>query len=247
MKTAAHVINKLPTPKIGFILPFEVLWDTKPAVGESSIRKQSGVSSLDMITKGNDGEEQLLEIQPSPVANEEIGDNEVVETTTNLWRNGVHQRQGAEINLEGEKTSQPQLRRSTRFRRQNPKYANVAVTKEKPLVEPTTYEEAPQDSEWVKAMEEEIELVPRPPDVKPIYCQWVYKIKYRPNRLVERYKARLVARGFSQQYGLDYEETFSPVAKIVTVRVLLALAASKDWKMWQMDVKNAFFAWRARS
>jgi len=93
-------------------------------------------------------------------------------------------------------------------------------------------------------MEEEIkslndnqtwDLVPRPNEVKPISCKWVYKVKSRPDGSVERYKARLVARSFSQQM-----ETFSPVAKITTVRVLLALAACKSWKLWQMDVKNAF-------
>ena len=57
---------------------------------------------------------------------------------------------------------------------------------------------------------------------------------------IERYKARLVARGFSQQYGLDYDETFSLVAKITIVRVLLALAACKYWRLWQMGVKNDF-------
>ena len=103
--------------------------------------------------------------------------------------------------------------------------------------EPTSFEEASQKAEWRKAMEEEIksfaknqtwDLVPKPKDVKPISCKWVYKIKTRPDGSIERYKVRLVVWGFSKQYGLDYDETFIPVAKIATVRVLLALAASKS-------------------
>ena len=81
--------------------------------------------------------------------------------------------------------------------------------------------------------------MPRPNEVKLISCKLVYKVKTCPDGSVE-YKDRLVARGFSQQYVLDYEETFSPVAKIAIVRVLLALAACNSWKLWQMDVKNAF-------
>jgi hypothetical protein len=115
--------------------------------------------------------------------------------------------------------------------------------------EPETFTEASQNSNWNKAMEEEItalqqnqtwDLVPRPEDVEPISCKWVYKIKRRTDGTIERLKARLVARGFSQQYGLDYDETFSPVAKLTSVRVVLAVAANKEWILWQMDVKNAF-------
>ena len=83
-------------------------------------------------------------------------------------------------------------------------------------------------------------LEPRPNEVKPISCKWVYKVMTHPDDSIERYKARLMARGFSQQYVLDYEETCSPVTKITTVRVLLALDACKSWKLWQMDVKNIY-------
>ena len=70
--------------------------------------------------------------------------------------------------------------------------------------------------------------------------KWVFTIKYNADGSVERYKARLVTRGFTQTYGLDYEETFAPVAKLNIVRVLLSLAANLDWSLRQFDVKNAF-------
>ena len=71
-------------------------------------------------------------------------------------------------------------------------------------------------------------------------CKWIFTVKYNAEGQVERYKARLVARGFTQTYGLDYEETFAPVAKLNTVRVLLSLAVNLDWPLLQFDVKNAF-------
>lgn len=111
------------------------------------------------------------------------------------------------------------------------------------------FNEAQDRKEWQSAMDDEFnalmkngtwDLVPKPEGVQPVSCKWVYKIKRKIDGSVDRFKARLVARGFSQKYGEDYEETFSPVAKMTSLRLVLALAASSDWKLWQLDVKNTF-------
>ena len=75
---------------------------------------------------------------------------------------------------------------------------------------------------------------------KAVSCKWVFTVKQNPEGKVERYKARLVARGYSQTYGIDYDETFAPVAKMSTVRTLISCAANFGWPLHQLDVKNAF-------
>jgi hypothetical protein len=84
------------------------------------------------------------------------------------------------------------------------------------------------------------ELVALPKDKKAIGCKWVYKVKHNADGFVSRYKARLVAKGYAQTYGIDYEETYSRVAKMTTVRAIIAMATTKGWSLHQMDVKNVF-------
>jgi hypothetical protein len=84
------------------------------------------------------------------------------------------------------------------------------------------------------------ELVALPKDKKKIGCKWVYKIKHNADGSMNRYKARLVAKGYAQIYGIDYEETYSPVAKMTIVRAIIAMATAKGWSLHQMDVNNVF-------
>ena len=79
-----------------------------------------------------------------------------------------------------------------------------------------------------------------PPRKSAIGCKWVYKIKTQSDGISDLYKARLVARGLTQEYGIDYEETFAPVARLSSVRTLITIFAARKWPLFQMDVKNAF-------
>lgn len=150
-----------------------------------------------------------------------------------------------------------QLRRSSRTRRQ-PEYLNdyvclAEVEGERLLLavneEPWDFSEAKDTQEWVLACEDEIksiaknkcwDLVDLPVGVKPIGLKWVFKLKRNPDGSINKYKARLVAKGYVQKHGVDFDEVFAPVARIETIRFILALAASNNWEIHHLDVKTAF-------
>ncbi|GJV24652.1 retrovirus-related pol polyprotein from transposon TNT 1-94 [Tanacetum coccineum] len=116
-------------------------------------------------------------------------------------------------------------------------------------MEPKNMNEALGDKSWIVAMQEELnqfiandvwELVPQPKNMTIIGTKWVFRNKLDENGVVSRNKARLVAQGYNQQEGIDYDETYAPVARLESIRILLAYACALDFKLFQMDVKSAF-------
>ena len=124
------------------------------------------------------------------------------------------------------------------------------MTKVLATYDPTSYAKAKDKPEWEQAMTVEYDSliknktwtrVPLPPGKNLVGCKWIYKTKSTSESQIEKHKARLVAKCFSQQEGIDYNETFALVAKMNTIRTILSLAAYYKWEIHQIDVKSAFF------
>ncbi|KAK4403247.1 Retrovirus-related Pol polyprotein from transposon RE2 [Sesamum angolense] len=140
------------------------------------------------------------------------------------------------------------LANSLSFQHLSPNYRAFSVSLSSVSI-PNTYCEAQRHPAWKMAMDDEMsalvsrgtwELVEVPPNADIVACRWVFTLKFRADGTLERYKARLVAMGFTQTYGVDYFETFSPVARLNSIRVLFSLAVNFSWPMYQMDIKNDF-------
>nr|KYP67039.1 Retrovirus-related Pol polyprotein from transposon TNT 1-94 [Cajanus cajan] len=115
--------------------------------------------------------------------------------------------------------------------------------------EPKTVKQALADPNWFSAMQQEYnalmlnhtwDLVSLPSDRKAVGCKWVFRVKENADGSIDKLKARLVAKGFHQVHGFDFHETFSPVIKPITIRIILTLALTNNWNLFQLDVNNAF-------
>ncbi|KAL0541547.1 hypothetical protein IC582_021599 [Cucumis melo] len=147
-------------------------------------------------------------------------------------------------------------RRSGRIVSQPNRYLGLTETQvfipDDGVEDPLSYKQAKNDvdkDQWIKAMDLEMEsiyfnsvweLVDLPEGVKPIGCKWIYKRKRDSAGKVQTFKARLVAKGYTQREGVNYEETFSHVATLKSIRIPLSIATVYDYEIWQMDVKTAF-------
>ncbi|KAK1423984.1 hypothetical protein QVD17_19295 [Tagetes erecta] len=151
-------------------------------------------------------------------------------------------------------SSAPQIRRSTRTKLLPVKYNDyelMSCIEEPSLIHatPRNFAEAKDKPEWIKAMKDELNsieknntwvLVNPPNGVRTIGLKWLYKAKRNADGSIYRYKARLVAKGYAQKPGIDFDEVFAPVARIETIRFLIAHAAMKGWEIHHLDVKTAF-------
>ena len=201
----------------------------------------------DVLRLYEEDDGDTIVVQPkTPLTSEEDE-----ETVTVQRDSGSQPPEPERIEDAGEAVDERQSRSGRQIRLPE-RYQARQVTAE--IATPATYEEAltgPQKKQWEVAINDELqslvannvwELAEAPKGVNIVSCKWVFKIKRLLNGQIDRYKARLVARGFSQKYGIDYYETFAPVVRMESLRILLAIATKEDLEIHQMDVITAYLA-----
>jgi hypothetical protein len=198
------------------------------------------VPSSDLVSSSDDDSED--ENPPPPAHPPSYESFEPEPAPTPPLPRWVHSTQDVVGDLFGDPSDQ--CRTCSQFQRASSLLAQVSETHD-----PETFAEASGHPDWDTAMNEEYrslmandtwDLVPLPKGRKLVRCKWVYRTKYASDGSVERHKARLVAKGFSQVEGIDYNETFAPLAKRNSIRLVLSLTVSHKWEVHQMDVKSAF-------
>ncbi|CAJ2644822.1 unnamed protein product [Trifolium pratense] len=243
--TAAYTLNRVPSKTCFFVgYPKETkgYHFYNPSEGKVFVARTGVFLENDFVSKGISGRKVDLEEIHDPQSNDTPMEEQEQDAQDVVTENPAHV------------TQEP--RRSNRIRQEPERYRYLISEQGDVLLmdqdEPVTYQEAitgPESEKWLEAMKSEMDsmytnqvwnLVEAPDGVKPIGCKWVFKKKTDIDGKVQTYKARLVAKGFKQIHGVDYDETFSPVAMIKSIQILLAIAAYYDYEIWQMDVKTAF-------
>ena len=217
---------------------------TSTIEGENFVEIDTIVEGEQNVTDPEIQEEEHSFSETNPQHNDEI--EEIISTAAN-----DHQQTRLQIwtkdHPPGQIVGDPSAGIQTRSQHDQQDFCNFSAFIS--LVEPKNIREALEDADWIIAMQEELEefkrnkvwrLVPKPRGQTVIGTRWVFRNKVDELGDVIRNKARLVAQGFSQQEGIDYTETFAPVARIEAVRIFLAYATHKRFKVFQMDVKSAF-------
>ncbi|GJX30411.1 retrovirus-related pol polyprotein from transposon TNT 1-94 [Tanacetum coccineum] len=183
-----------------------------------------------------DEEEAIREIEKKNLENNVEDETLEIDKIVNIKESRNHPLENVIGNL-NQRTLRSQAQNQSNF------YCFIST------IEPKNVNEALGDESWIVAMQEELnqfiandvwELVPQPKNMTIIGTKWVFRNKLDENGIVSRNKARLVAQGYNQQEGIDYDETYALVARLESIRILLAYACALDFKLFQMDVKSAF-------
>ncbi|GJS85939.1 retrovirus-related pol polyprotein from transposon TNT 1-94 [Tanacetum coccineum] len=191
----------------------------------------------------------------SPLVDDDVGEEEAIKKNSKVVNNNNEEDESIEVDKtvnikESKNHPLDQVignlnQRTLRSQAQNHSNFFCFIS----TIEPKDVKEALKDECWVVAMQEELnqfvandvwELVPLPMSQSVIGIKWVFRNKLDENGIVSRNKARLVAQGYNQQEGIDYDETYAPVARLESIIILLAIARANDFKLYQMDVKSAF-------
>ncbi|GJX90506.1 retrovirus-related pol polyprotein from transposon TNT 1-94 [Tanacetum coccineum] len=199
--------------------------------------------------------ESLPPTKLSPLVDDDVGEEEAIRKNTKVVNNNNEEDESIEVdeimNIKESKNHPIDqvignlYQRNLRSQAKNHSNLFCFIS----TIEPKDLNEALKDEIWVLAMQEELnqfiandvwELVPLPMSQSVIRTKWVFKNKLYENSILSSNKARLVAQGYNQQEGIDYDETYAPVARLESFRILLAIACANDFKLYQMDVKSAF-------
>lgn len=229
--------------------------NTDPPSSSSSQMNDAVLSSDDTrVDPGIDSTELQSNAQvctqtlPPPIVHATGTLNQTDNPDTNLTSN-TSQSPNPTSNPLPQNTHSMRTRSKNQITKPNPKHSLLTVKTNLTPIIPTTVTQALRDEKWRNSMVSEMDaqirnrtfdLVPPRPHQHVIPTKWIHTVKYNPDGTLARHKSRWVARAFNQQHGIDYAETFSPVVKSITIRLVLQLAISRNWPIKQLDVNNAF-------